>query len=278
MGKIAVIDSGIGGLTVMKEILKEMPNESVIYFGDQKNCPYGDKKKEDIKKYIFDVVDFLMEFDLKALVIACNTATAIVLDELKDYCTFPVIGVIEPGASYAVEETNNGKVGVIATDYTIKSGIYERTLKEMKSDIEVYNQSCPKIVPLLENGSLDKEELNVILREYLFDFYKTSIDTLVLGCTHYPLVSEEIRNIIGDKVKLVNPAIRTVEKLKEYLNNNDTYRHEEIEGKYLFYTSGDKEVFDFKASLILNMSVCSTKEDDIFKKKESNNIESGFLS
>jgi glutamate racemase len=268
MGKIAVIDSGIGGLTVAKEIMKQMPNEDIVYFGDQKNCPYGSKTKEEIHKYVFNIVDFLTDFDIKALVIACNTATSIVLNDLLEYCNYPVIGVIEPGSQCALERTRNKKIGVMATVKTIESGVYERTLSLYDSFVKIYSQSCPKIVPLIEEKDVNLEELHLVLEEYLFPFKEAGIDTLVLGCTHYPIVKKTIKSIMGENVNLIDPAIRTTTKLKEELYAKDAYITYDKVGDHLFFTSGDPDNFDLKASKLLGIAVSSKKEEEIFSKKD----------
>lgn len=264
MGKIAVIDSGVGGLTVMKEIIKQLPNEDIVYFGDQKNCPYGDKTKTQICQYVFDIVNFLAEFEIKALVIACNTATAVVLDQLTELCNYPVIGVIEPGAQYALEKTKNKKIGVIATAKTVESEVYAKTLTLFDSTVEVHSQPCPKIVPLIENEPMNEGKIHLVLEEYLFPFKAIGIDTLILGCTHYPIITKNIERILGGAVQMANPAIRTATKLKEVLYAETSYRQESVEGSYLFYTSGEVESFNIKATTLLGMQVESKKEDTIF--------------
>lgn len=264
MGKIAVIDSGIGGLTVMKEIIKQLPNEDIVYFGDQKNCPYGDKTEEQICQYVFDIVNFLTEFNIKALVIACNTATSVVLEKLVKMCDYPVIGVIEPGAQYALEKTKNKKIGVIATSKTIESEIYARTLTLFDEAVEVYSQPCPKIVPLIEERPMDEREIYLVLEEYLFPFKKIGIDTLILGCTHYPIITKSIERVLGSSVQVANPAIRTATKLKEVLYEQNTYRQGAALGEYLYFTSGEVENFNKQAKSFLEMEVDSKKEDAIF--------------
>lgn len=265
MGKIAVIDSGIGGLTVAKEIVKQMPHEDIVYFGDQKNCPYGDKNEEQIRQYVYHVVNFLSKFDLKALVIACNTATSVVLDDLVKTCPFPVIGVIEPGSQYALEKTKNKKIGIIGTVKTIESKVYEKTLTLFDSAVEVYSQACPKLAPLIESKENRQEEIHLALEEYLFSFKEIGIDTLILGCTHYPILSEEIQRIMGSEVKLTDPAIRTATKLKEKLYEQNTYNTQESTGEHIFFTSGETETFNQKAKQLLGITVSSKKEDNIFK-------------
>lgn len=264
MGKIAVIDSGIGGLTVAKEILKQLPYEDIVYFGDQKNCPYGDKTKEEIQQYVIDIVDFLQHFDLKALVIACNTATSVVLPALFERYSFPILGVIEPGAKFALRASKNKKIAVIGTKKTIETGAYETILRTFDETVQVYSTACPKIVPLLEAEHTTPEALHLVLEEYLFPLKSKQIDTLVLGCTHYPLVSSQIQRILGNDVVLANPAIQTVVELKDTLEKHHLLEESDIQGKHLFYTSGDTESFNQKANAILGIKVTSIKEEAIF--------------
>lgn len=272
MGKIAVIDSGVGGLTVVKEVLKQLPYEDIIYYGDQKNCPYGDKTVAEIKSFVLDVVCFISKFDIKALIVACNTATSVVLNDLKNLCPYPVIGVIEPGAQFALEQTKNKKIGIIATEKTVASKVYENTLTWFDSSVEVYAQACPKIVPLIESGTTEIEEIHSVLQEYLYGFRELEIDTLILGCTHYPLLEKNIRNILGESVKLANPAIRTVTKLKEVLYNNHTYKHTEEIGDVLYYTSGKVKEFDELASNIIGKKISSVRHVDFGEMKGNQEI------
>lgn len=263
MGKIAVIDSGIGGLTVVKEMMQQLPHEDIVYFGDQKNCPYGDKTKEQIQQYVVDIVDFLQNLDLKALVIACNTATSVVLPQLSERYSFPIIGVIEPGAKFALQATKNKQIAVIGTKKTIQTGAYEQTLKAFDPEVSVYSMSCPKLVPLLE-GEGTPEMLHLALEEYLFPFKSKHVDTLVLGCTHYPLVSKQIEQILGEEVVLANPAIQTVRELKEALTAMESMEEATHEGTHLFYTSGNATSFNQKASTILGCKVVSIQEETLF--------------
>jgi glutamate racemase len=243
MGKIGVIDSGVGGLTVVKEIFKQLPNEEVIYFGDTGRCPYGNKTIDEIKKYTKQMVSFLMEKKVKALVIACNTATALVYEELKNELEIPVIGVIKPGASAAVYHEKTKKVGIIATHRTIESKAYEIEIASIRSDVEIFAQATPLLVPIIEQNRYDEKDEELI-EASLFELKQKNLDTLVLGCTHYPLIREKIQKAVGYSVHLVDPALQTVIGLKKTLSqkkllnekNNDFLNHE-------YYVSGDMNGF-----------------------------------
>lgn len=268
MGKIAVIDSGIGGLTVAKEIMKRMPQEEIVYFGDQANCPYGDKTKEQITDFVYRIVDFLSRHTIKALVIACNTATSVLLPGLLQKCRFPVIGVIEPGAHDALVQTVNKRVGVIGTVKTIETMVYDRTMKEIEAEVQVFGQACPKIVPLIESAENHFEAIHLALEEYLYPLKEKGIDTLVLGCTHYPLLSQQIHRIMGQTVQLINPAVRTTTVLHQALYEaGDLIAHSSIPN-HIFYTSGDTALFERHAQRILNSPVVATQVTNIFAEKK----------
>ena len=245
--KIGVIDSGVGGLTVAKEIAKEMPQESFIYFGDTARCPYGNKTIEEIKHFVYDMTDFLMKKEMKALVVACNTATAIMIDELKANLPIPVIGVIEPGAYMANQQTKTGSIGVIATTRTIESGIYENEIRKLNPGATVVSKACPMLVPLIEKGEIWRPESIEKIEASLFPLRKESIDTLILGCTHYPIIAQQIHEYFEGKVNLIDPAKQTVAQLKRILKENgmeSTYGNVQHE----YYVSGDVDAFNQTAT------------------------------
>jgi len=218
---IGIFDSGLGGLTVLKEINKIMPNENLIYFGDSKRTPYGSKSKETIIKFSIQDVKFLLTKNVKAIVIACNTVSSNAIIELKKQFDIPFIEVIKPGAAYSKKVTKNNKIGVIGTKATIESKAYEHAIKKENDKIDVFSKSCPLLVPLVEeghkwwNGKITKE----IIKYYLDDFTKKDIDTLVLGCTHYPLLIEAINQIVDNKIVLINSAGEVAKKTKLLLEN-----------------------------------------------------------
>ena len=206
---IGVFDSGIGGLTVAHAIMAQLPNENVTYFGDTARVPYGPKSPETVKRYSEEIAGFLVHEGIKTLVVACNTATAHALPALRAGLAVPVIGVIEPGARAAVNATRNGHVGVIGTAGTIKSGAYERALRNLEPSLRITARACPLFVPLVEEGWVDHEATHLIAEEYLAPLLDTQVDTLVLGCTHYPLLKNVISRVLGSEVTLIDSAEET---------------------------------------------------------------------
>ena len=203
---IGVFDSGIGGLTVVKSIVETMPNENIIYFGDTAHVPYGTRSKEQITEYVLSDVKFLSRFNIKAIVIACNTADSAARDMVeKNYSDIPVYGVVAPAAKKAAKLTKNKKIGVIATNATVNSGAYEKTIHSFDSDAQVISLACPLLVPLVEEGRFKKGDqvIEEVLREYLTPLKKQGINTLVLGCTHYPLLYDIITEIMGNGVTVI---------------------------------------------------------------------------
>jgi glutamate racemase len=206
---IGVFDSGIGGLTVVRELMRQLPHESIIYFGDTARVPYGPKSPDTVRRYSREIAHFLESEGVKAVVVACNTATAHALPTLRDEFAMPIIGVVEPGARAAVEATRNQSVGVIGTVGTINSGAYERAIKQLAPEIEIMARPCPLFVPLVEEGWLATEATRLIAREYLGAMAGTRMDTLVLGCTHYPLLKPLLAEVLGESVRLIDSAEQT---------------------------------------------------------------------
>jgi glutamate racemase len=206
---IGVFDSGIGGLTVAHEILRQLPHESLIYFGDTARVPYGPKSPETVRRYSREITSYLRELEVKAIVVACNTATAHALNVLQQEFAGPVIGVIEPGARAAVRATRSGHVGIIGTVGTVKSGAYDRAIREIDPALRTTSRACPLLVPLVEEGWTDHEATRLIASEYLEPLIDARVDTLVLGCTHYPLLKPLLGDILGDDVRLIDSAEET---------------------------------------------------------------------
>lgn len=190
---IGVFDSGVGGLTVVREITRQLPEENIVYFGDTARVPYGSKSKENIIRFSEQIIRFLLTKDVKAIVIACNTASALALDAVRDEFDVPLLGVVVPGARAAVEATHNGKIGVIGTDATVHSHVYTKEIQKMKSDVTVQEKACPLFVPLVEEGFKDHAVTGEIIDHYLSSMRGSEIDTMILGCTHYPLLRSRIR-------------------------------------------------------------------------------------
>jgi glutamate racemase len=262
---IGVFDSGVGGLTVVREIMRQMPEERLVYFGDTARVPYGTKSKDTIVRYTRQNIRFLMTQDVKAIVIACNTATAFALETVEKELDIPVVGVIHAGAKTAVEATRNGKIGIIGTEGTIRSGVYTKMMEEMKEDIEVIGKSCPLFVPLVEEGLLHDSVTDEIASRYLSELKGKFIDTLVLGCTHYPLLRSTIGRVMGPEVTLVNPAYETALELKQVLNESQLLNeiNEPFQDKYHFYVSDLAEKFTNFASSILPDQIKQTKKINI---------------
>ena len=214
---IGVFDSGIGGLTVLAEIARSLPNEETIYLGDTARVPYGSKSKETIIRYASEVADFLTSKDVKLIVVACNTASAYALAELKAGLDIPVIGVIEPGAKAATTATKTGRIGVIGTEGTIKSSAYCGAIKSLNPKITTYTQACPLFVPLVEEGWADDEVTAIVAGRYLSGLKEHEIDTLVLGCTHYPLLKDTIASVMGPGVQLIDSAQATADEVAKAL-------------------------------------------------------------
>jgi glutamate racemase len=243
---IAVIDSGVGGLTVAKEVMRQLPEERIVYVGDNARCPYGSKSPEEIRAYSFQMIDFVMHTPLKALVIACNTATAVMLEEARACLPLPVIGVIEPGARAAVHATRSGHIGVIGTETTIRTKAYERALLRIKPDLHVSGLACPAFVPLVENHMADSPEARRAVKERLAPLVGKELDTLILGCTHYPLLAPVIQEVMGDQVRLINSAEETARELSVQIaatrETGSAWRVTEA-ARHLFVTSGDADRF-----------------------------------
>ncbi len=221
---VGIFDSGVGGLTVAREIIRQMPGERIVYFGDTARVPYGNKSRETVIRYSRQIIRFLMTKQVKAIVIACNTASAYALDTVEREFDIPIIGVIRAGALTAVRATRNGKIGVIGTEGTIGSGIYTEVMKQMNPDIEVTGKACPLFVPLVEEGLLHDSVTDEIASRYLSVLKGRFIDTLVLGCTHYPLLRSTVGRIMGGDVTLVNPAYETALELKALLEERGLVR------------------------------------------------------
>ena len=259
---IGVFDSGVGGLTVAREIMRQIPNESIIYFGDTARVPYGSKSKETIITYSRQIVQFLLTKQVKAVVVACNTASAFALETLQKEFDIPMIGVVKPGAKVAARTTTNNKVGIIGTEGTVRSGIYTEYIHHLNSEIEVFPKACPLFAPLVEEGWLDDPITYEIATRYLKELMEDDIDTLVLGCTHYPLLRKTVRKIMGDEVALVNPAYETAISLRDVLTKANIISTK-AEAKHKFYVSDGAEKFKAFANTILPCEVEETKDINI---------------
>ncbi len=218
---IGIFDSGIGGLTVLKEIRHHIPDENLIYFGDEARFPYGIKSAETVTRFSHEIADYLLGMDIKMLVVACNTATACALGSLRERLPIPVIGVLMPGAYAASRATVTGRIGVIGTEGTVSSGVYARLIRNIRPGTEVFARACPLFVPLVEEGRLSGDITRLAAEEYLAPLKEEDIDTLVLGCTHYPLLKQVIGQVMGSSVVLVDSAHETAQEVKRVLAKKD---------------------------------------------------------
>ena len=234
---LGIFDSGIGGLTVVREITELMPNEDIIYFGDTARVPYGNKSKDTIIKYSFEIADFLVARGAKMLVVACNTASSLALGELKEKFAVPVIGVIDSAAREAALLTRKKRIGVIGTEATIESSAYTKVIKDYAPGLTVYSSACPLFVALVEEGMLDGRITELVCREYLGGMKKDDVDILILGCTHYPLLKDSIGKIMGSGVSLLDSAYYTARSVKKTLLDLRLTSPEDKKGSLSFYVS-----------------------------------------
>lgn len=240
---VAVFDSGIGGLTVLKEIMEQLPGEDIVYFGDTARIPYGTRSKETVVKYVVQSFNFLMTKNIKAIVVACNTASSLALEEVKEQFDLPIIGVVEPGAKAAIATTKNNSIGIIGTEGTINSNAYQRKIRKVLPSSEIIGVSCPLFVPIVEEGWENSDVAYVAAQKYLIELKEHNIDTLVLGCTHYPALRYTIGKVLGDKVILVNPAYETAKVTKNILKEQGLLNEKLDGGTYKYYVSDDPDKF-----------------------------------
>lgn len=265
---IGVFDSGIGGLTVAREIMRQMPNEKIVYFGDTARVPYGSKSRETVTRYSRQIVRFLLERKVKAIAIACNTASAYALPEIERECPVPVIGVIRPGARTACDCTKNGRIGVIGTRATVSSGSYTEFIHQIMPEAQVFAQACPLLVPIVEEGLWEDPVTDEITRRYMASLLHHGIDTLIMGCTHYPLIRKTIGRAAGDKIALINPAYETAMELRSLLGGLDLLAdHRPALGtgvpQYRFYVSDMADQFQQFANSIIKYGILASEKIDI---------------
>lgn len=257
---IGVFDSGIGGLTVVKQLTKEMPSEDIVYYGDTARVPYGAKSPSTIKKFSIENVLFLLNFDVKLIIIACNTSSAIGLPFLSRYFSVPIIGVIKPGAKAAIRSTRNGRIGVIGTTATITSKAYENEITAINPKIKVYGRNCPLFVPLVEEGWAGDGIVDIAAKKYLGALKEKDIDTVILGCTHYPLLKPAIQRIMGNTVKLVDSAEETAKEARNLLEECGLKYPASRAGRSKFYVSDAPDKFLTVARRFLGKSVKTAEQ------------------
>ena len=252
---IGFLDSGVGGLTVVRELMRQLPHEEIVYIGDSARAPYGPRPAEQIRLYTWQLVQFLLTQDVKMIVIACNTATAVVWEEIKAKLDIPVLGVILPGASAAIKSTSQGKIGVIGTPMTIQSDIYHQKIDALAPDMKVQSLACPKFAPLVESGSINNSLAKKVVYESLAPLVG-QVDTLVLGCTHYPLLRPIIQNVMGPSVKLIDSGaecVRDISVLLNYFQINRSRLDQPI--RHRFYTTASAKSFADIAESWLNRPI-----------------------
>jgi glutamate racemase len=252
---IGVFDSGMGGLTVVREMISQLPNESIIYFGDTARVPYGPKSPDTVLRYSREITTYLKGEGIKALVVACNTATAHALPALRREFDIPIIGVIGPGARAAAAVTKSKRVGVIGTAGTIKSGAYEKEIRKLLPDVQLTAQACALFVPLVEEGWVDSEPTRAIARNYLAPLVTAQVDTLVLGCTHYPLMKTVIGNVVGREVRLIDSAHETAREAAEVLREHGLENETPNDARYRFIASDAPDTFLALGQLFLGSAI-----------------------
>ena len=253
--KIGVFDSGLGGLTAVKELMKVLPEESIVYFGDTGRVPYGTKSNETIIKYTASDINFLMTFDLKLIIVACGTASAIALPVLRDRYEIPVIGVAEATARAAVAATENNRIGIIGTQGTIQSDAYNQLIRSQSEQIETISKACPLFVPLVENGYTHNKVARLVAKEYLAPVRAAGVDTLIMGCTHYPLLADTIGSVMGSGVTLIDPGKETAHFVRDYLIGQDMLAQSGGDEQYQFFASDSVESFTQLGSAFLEQTI-----------------------
>lgn len=240
---IGIIDSGVGGLTVVKEMSERLPNEKIVYIGDGLRCPYGPRPADDVRRFTFEMAAALSKMDIKMLVIACNTATAVALDDIREHFNFPVIGVITPGARAAVKASYTKKIAVLGTTGTIKSGAYDDEIERQSPGTKVFPLACPEFVHVVESGQYKSKEASVIIERTLRELDGYEFDTAILGCTHYPLLEHHIKKYLPNHVQIISSAVETVVDVEKKLYEKKIQSRGTINTAPIFYTTGRLEGF-----------------------------------
>lgn len=251
---IGVFDSGIGGLTVVRALARKLPFENITYFGDTARVPYGSKSAEVVREYAFEDARFLMQQGVKLIVVACNTVSAIAIDDLRAHFDVPIIGMIQPGASSAHKQTRSGRVGVIGTLATIGSASYTRALLKLNPNVSVVSQACPLFVPLAEEGWGDHPVSRMVAEEYLAPLRKEAIDVLILGCTHYPILRPVIQHAVGDEVRLIDSGEAAAMDVEELLSEQQLLNNAQETPNYTFFVSDVPQRFKNLGEIFLQKS------------------------
>ena len=260
---IGVFDSGIGGLTVVKRISSNLPKEDIVYFGDTARVPYGSKSNSTVIEYSIQDAKFLINKNVKAIVVACNTSSSVALNDLRKSFNVPVIGMIEPGSQAALKATKNGRIGVIGTRATVNNKAYSNQIKKFNSDVQIFEKACPRFVPLAEEGWIKHKATYDIAEEYLKYLRDLKIDTLVLGCTHYPILSEVIQDVIGKNIRLIDSGIAAAEVVKNELDRIGLCTNKHSLGNQEFFVSDIPTKFKEVAELFLGREINSVQKVEL---------------
>ncbi|MUT66893.1 glutamate racemase [Paenibacillus sp. NEAU-GSW1] len=240
---IAILDSGVGGLTVAREVMRQLPHEKIVYFGDTARAPYGPRSPEEVTLFTREIVDYLAQFSPKMIIIACNTSTAFALEDIRSRVKIPVVGVIKPGARAAIGHTETGCVGVIGTEGTIRSGAYEQALRELSPAIQIISEACPSFVPLVENGNFRSSETYLTITQSIGHLRRYPMDSLILGCTHYPFLAEMIGEVMGSNIKLISSANETAREARAILHESGMLAPGYVVPVHQFISSGEPRMF-----------------------------------
>ena len=260
---IGIFDSGIGGLSVVKRISAHLPSENIIYFGDTARVPYGTKSNATVIEYSKQDAHFLLRKNVKLIIVACNTASSVAIDVLRKTFKIPVIGMIEPGAAMAAKVTQNNKIGVIGTHTTINNKAYSKELKKINPNLEVFEKACPLFVSLAEEGWVNHKATFLIAKEYLTELKEAGIDTLILGCTHYPLLADVIQKVVGNKIKLIDSGSAATEVVDNYLSGRGLKIQSNLEGTYEYYVSDVPTKFKEVAEMFLGRKILNLSKVEL---------------
>lgn len=252
---IGVFDSGVGGLTVLHECLVNLPHEDFVYLGDTGSFPYGPRPLEDVRALAFRNASFLVSQDVKLIIVACNSAAAAALPQLQAAFDTPIVGVVMPGARAAVQETRNRRVGVMATEATVRSAGYQRALEALDAGIDVFPVACPRLAPMIQEGDVFSEEIEDAVRGYVLPLKEEGVDTVILGCTHYPLLTPMLRRMFGPGVALINSAEEIAREVGEILQRRGVQNDLAREGRYRFFSTGEPEAFRLVGARFLQLPI-----------------------
>lgn len=263
---VGIFDSGVGGLTVLPEIMRQLPNEDVVYLADTARVPYGGRPPEEIIKINNEIIPFLIDYGAKLIIMACGTSSSIAYPVVKDKYKVHIIGLIEPGARAAIAATRSGVIGLIATVGTVNSHAFQNALHSLKKDVKVAAQACPLFVPLVEGGFIEAEETKRVVKEYLRPLLKENIDTLILGCTHYPHLAKVLRERTGPDIIFIDPAEEAVADAKKLLKKAGTMKSKTLLPKYEFFVTGSVVQFQDLGSRLLGKPITHAKQVNLTTK------------